>query len=300
MLTAVVEADRHLVGALALGCEPMARIALLANPASGSGEAEDVEHRMRGLGAEVERFALDGIEAATALAPERFVVAGGDGPIGVAAEAAGSAGIPLAVVPVGTANDFARALAIPLDAAAACELAVRGEGRRRLDLGRIDGRPFVNAASAGLSPQAARRASGLKSVLGRLSYTVGAVYAGLTARPIGCRVTCDGRAAFSGQAWQVTVGLTGAFGGGSGIEADPEDAALDCVVIEAGSRARLAVHAYGLRAGRVENQRGTVSVRGRELEVEVRSGPFNVDGELVELHRARFAVEPAAYEVVVP
>jgi diacylglycerol kinase (ATP) len=274
----------------------MARIALLANPRSGSGESEAVERRLHGLGAEVGRFGPDQVDGAIAFGPERLVVAGGDGSIGPAAEAAARARIPLAVAPVGTANDFARAL----DVGASCELAARGDRRRRLDLGRIDGRPFVNAASAGLSPDAASRARGLKSLLGPLSYTVGALRAGLRAEPIECAVTGDGQPAFSGRAWQVTVGLTGAFGGGSEIEADPADAMLDCVVIEARSRARLLIHAYGLRTGRVEDQRGTVAVRAHELEVTVRDGGFNVDGELVEMHAARFTLEPAAYEVVVP
>jgi diacylglycerol kinase family enzyme len=182
----------------------------------------------------------------------------------------------------------------------AAELAVRGDHAERLDLGAFDGRPFVNAASAGLSPHAARRARGLKPTLGPLAYAVGAARAGLEARPIECTVTCDGRSAFAGSAWQVTVGLTGAFGAGAEIDADPTDAELDCVVIEAQSRARLVLIAYGLRAGRVEDHRGTVAVRGRELEVVAKDGGFNVDGELSAAHAARFTVEPRAYEVIVP
>ena len=278
----------------------MIRLALLANPESGSGEAGEVEALLSQRGAKVSAFGLDQCDAAAKAEVERIVVAGGDGSVACAAEAAGRAAVPLAVVPVGTANDFARALAIPQDTEQAVRLAVEGTRTRGLDLGRLDDRPFVNAASAGLSPLAARKAHGLKRLLGPFAYAVGALRAGLSAEPVACRVRCDGRESFSGRAWQVTVACTGAFGGGAGIEADPHDGVLDVVVIEAGSRARLIVHAYGMRAGSVERQRRVLTCSGAEIEVETdgRTG-FNVDGELLEAEHLRFTVERSAFEVVV-
>jgi diacylglycerol kinase (ATP) len=275
-------------------------IALLANPDSGSGEATAVSELLAERGADVTAFGLDQCDQALAAAPERIVVAGGDGSIGRAAEVAGRAGVALAVVPVGTANDFVRALGIPQDCERAVALAVDGSTTRALDLGRVDGRPFVNVASAGLSPVAARRAEGLKRRLGRLAYTTAALRAGLTADPIECRVRCDGAEHYDGRAWQVTVACGGGFGGGAELEADPADGILDVVVIEAGSRARLVLHAYGMRAGRVERQGGVITGSGREIEVwaEARTG-FNVDGEIVETDRLRATVEPRAFEVVV-
>lgn len=277
------------------------RVALLANPRSGAGEADGVRRLLVARGAEVEAFELDEREAAVAAHPDRVVVAGGDGSVACAAETAGRARVPLAVVPVGTANDFVRALDLPREPERAAELAVDGVVTRRLDLGRIDDeRPFVNAASAGLSPVAARKADGWKRLLGPLAYALGAVRAGLSAQPIDCEVRCDGSQLFSGKAWQVTVGITGAFGGGAEVEADPRDGALDAVVIEAGSRARLVQRAFGMRTGRLEEQPGVIAGRGREVEVvtDAQTG-FNVDGELVEAERLRLTVEPQAFEVVV-
>lgn len=275
-------------------------IALLANPDSGQGEAEEVAGAMRELGATVSVFALDEVDAAVEAGPRRLVVAGGDGSLGCVAAPAARAGIPLAVVPTGTANDFARALEIPLDMEDAVRLAVRGTGTRRLDLARMGKRPFLNVASLGLSPAAAEHASGLKAKLGALAYAVGALRAGIEADAIECGVRCDGEELFAGEAWQVSVACTGAFGGGSSVEADPTDGRLDVVVIEAEARSRLVRHAYGLRAGEVEEQPGVHSRRCRVAEVEL-PGPtgFNVDGELVEAGSARFTVEPGAVEVVV-
>jgi diacylglycerol kinase (ATP) len=275
-------------------------IALLANPQSGSGEADRVEALLRDHGAEVRRFGLDEADRVIGANPRRVVVAGGDGSIGCAAEVAARVQAPLAVVPVGTANDFARAVEIPLDPAAAAELAALGSRTRALDLGEVGERPFVNAASAGLSPVAARKAHGLKRALGPLAYAVGALRAGLTAQPLRCEVSCDGEELFAGSAWQVTVACTGAFGGGAAVEADPEDGVLDVVVIEATSRQRLAIHAYGMRAGRVERHAGVITGSGREVGVDTERGTdFNIDGELVEADRLRFTVRQRAFEVVV-
>jgi diacylglycerol kinase (ATP) len=250
-------------------------------------------------GADVLPVALDRATAAAASGAERVVVAGGDGSIGPAAEAAAEAGMPLAVIPVGTANDFARALEIPLDPEEACRLAARGTQTRRLELAWIDSRPFVNVASAGLAPVAARKARGLKRALGPLAYSVGAVRAALGARPVRCRVRCEGDPSFEGSAWQVSVAVTGAFGAGASVDSDPADGRLDVVVIEAGSRARLVAHAYRLRAGRIESQPAVRSRRCRDAELDTDGRTwFNVDGELVDAKDARFRVQAGAFEVV--
>ena len=275
-------------------------IALLANPASGSGGADEIERGLRARGLDVVRFELDRADDVATAAPERVIVAGGDGSIGRAAEAAANARAPLGVVPVGTANDFARALGLPDDPAEATELAATGKRRKCLDLGRVGRRPFVNAASTGLSPVAARKADGLKRFLGPLSYTVGALRAGLFAQPVEARVAVDGRTAFEGRAWQLIVGLTGAFGGGAEVDSDPADGRLDLVAIEARSRARLVLHGYGLRSGTVEEQEGVITAAGARIEVDTDSDAgFNIDGELVDERRLDFTSEPRAFEVVV-
>lgn len=276
------------------------RVALLANPDSGSGEAEDAATALRAEGAEVERFGLDQLDAAASAAPERVVVAGGDGSIGPVAELAARIAVPLAVIPVGTANDFVRAMGIPGDPVPAASLAAGGERTRRLDLGRMGETPFVNVASLGLAPAAAASAEGLKRLLGPAAYALGAMRAGLTARPVRCAVRCDGEALYTGSVWQVTVACSGAFGGGADVEADPRDGLLDAVVIEAGSRAGLVLRAWGLRRGTVGSQQGVHTARGREVRIEAPPDTrFNVDGEIVTAGPAAFSVEPGAFELVV-
>src|SRR3954465_4894701 len=105
------------------------RIALIANAASGGGlDPEPLVATMRRHGAEVRACGCDpaGLAGVAAWGPARIAVAGGDGTIGDCAELAGRLGVPLAVIPLGTANDFARAAEPPREGEAACPLAPPG------------------------------------------------------------------------------------------------------------------------------------------------------------------------------
>lgn len=284
----------------------MRSIALLANTKSGDGRAGHVERLLREAGANVESFEVSEPDRAAASGAERIVVAGGDGSIGRSAAEAARAGLPIAVVAVGTANDFAVMLGLPSDLHEACELAVHGEKRRRLELGRAGDLPFVNVASVGLSPEAAEHADELKERLGVVAYPIGAVKAGALADPVECEVRCDGSILHSGAAWQVSVACTGAFGGGASLETDTTDGKLDVVVIEGGSRSRLVKHAYGMRVGTVEGQRGVLDSRCSTVEIVLDAEEcLNVDGELVEASDlgadgvVRFRIESERFELVV-
>jgi diacylglycerol kinase family enzyme len=277
-------------------------VALVANEQSGSSDPKLCAARLEEAGARVKRFDIEQLDRAVESRPNRLVVAGGDGSIAGAAAAAGVAGIPLAVVPAGTANDFAGRLGLPSDLSAACELAVRGTRMRELELGWINQeRPFVNVASAGLPAPAARRAGSWKRLLGPLAYGLGALSAGLTAKPLRCLVDCDGRELLAGDAWQVTVAASGAFGAGAAIEeADPADGNLEVVAIEAGPRLGLVGLAYRLRTGGVTDHPRAFHTSCTTAEVLGPDGTaFNVDGELVTIGPARFTVQPRAFRLVV-
>ena len=280
------------------------RVALVVNKASGGGtDPAPLERAMRDHGAEVTTCGCEPehLETIPASQPERIVVAGGDGTVGAVAELAGRLGVPLGVVPAGTANDFVRANGLPLDPVDAAVVAVTGTDLRRLELGRLgDGRPFVNVASAGLASVAARRAAPLKPRLGPLAYGVGAARAAATAAPLRCTVRVDDDTVFTGGAWQVIIAVTGAFGGGSAVgAADPEDGVLDVAVIPAGSRLGLARRAWGLKRHTIAEQRGVEHHRGHVIALEVPPGTeFNADGEVRDAGLERVTVERDAYALV--
>jgi diacylglycerol kinase (ATP) len=276
------------------------RIAVAANPASGGGfDPAPLVTAMRGT--DVRLFG--DLESVADWHPDRVAVAGGDGTIGPVAELAGRLGVPLAVIPTGTANDFARAHGLPDDPVAAAALAVSATTTLELELGHLaDGHPFVNVASAGLASVAARRAQPLKHRLGPLAYAVGAVRAAATAAPLEVTVRADRRPVFAGNSWQTIVAVSGAFGGGSGVEeADPGDGVLDVVVLPAGSRIGLARRAWGLRTRTIARQRSVEHARGRVIEVALPDGSeLNVDGEIRRGGLERVTVEPRAFALVVP
>jgi diacylglycerol kinase (ATP) len=284
----------------------LVRIALAANRGSGGGlDPDPLLDAMRAHGAVAEQFACDqdGFERVAAWEPERIAVAGGDGTIGPLAWLAGRLDVPLAVIPAGTANDFARVHGLPDDPLEAAVLAATGTHTHNLELGALaDEHPFVNVASAGLASVAARIAKPLKPRLGPLAYAVGAVRAAATANPLRATVRVDGRLVFEGDVWQVIVAVSGAFGGGSGIaEAQPDDGALDLVILPAGSRAGLARRAWGLRTQTIAQQRGVEHDRGRVIEVVLPDrAELNVDGEVRRGGLERATVQARAFRLVVP
>lgn len=76
-------------------------------------------------------------------------VAGGDGTIGAVASALVGTDIPLGVIPVGTFNNFAKSLHVPLDPEAACGVILNGAARP-VDVGMVNGKPFFEALGAGM------------------------------------------------------------------------------------------------------------------------------------------------------
>jgi diacylglycerol kinase (ATP) len=278
----------------------MPAIALVANPNSRACDPDDVAARLRALGARVELFDVDDAQRAATSGCDRLAVAGGDGSIAHAAAAAGAAGIPLALIPAGTANDFAHRMELPLDLAAACRLAVRGTGLRDLELGWMEERPFVNVASAGLPGPAARRAKTWKRPLGALGYAAGAAVAGLTASAVPVAVECAGDPVFEGDAWQVTVAASGAFGAGARIaEADPHDGALEVIAVAAGPRPGLVALAYRLRSGGLARHRKANRRRCTTAVVRVPDKTdWNLDGEIVTAGASRFRGEAKAFRLV--
>ena len=112
------------------------------------------------------------IKAAIARAP-MVIVGGGDGTLSSVVDHFVGKDTVFAVLPIGTANSFARTLGVPLDMDGATDVIAYGR-RKRIDLGIIDGDYFANAAALGLSPLIADTVpAGLKRYLGIFGYLIG-------------------------------------------------------------------------------------------------------------------------------
>jgi len=230
------------------------------------------------------------------------ILGGGDGTMNAAAGALHETGLPLGILPLGTANDLARTLGIPSAPADAARIILGGR-TRTLDLGTVNEIPFFNVASLGLTVGVARRLNGvLKRRLGILAYPVAAAAAVLRSGRFRATLRADGEE-IAVETLQIAVGNGRYYGGGMLIEegAAIDDGMLDVYSLEPRWRWQLLFMARAFRAGRHDGLNGVRSFRCRTIGVITRK-PRNVcaDGEIVTRTPANFAVLPQAVRVFVP
>jgi YegS/Rv2252/BmrU family lipid kinase len=237
----------------------------------------------------------------------RLVVVGGDGSIQAVVRALRDRGelatVPVGIVPLGTGNDLARGLGLPLDPAAAAAALVAGTPHP-LDLVVDDGGGVVvNVAHAGLGASAAEAADDLKPRLGALAYPVGALLAGARESGWSLQVEVDGRRLLDEGTRVLLVGVGNgrSIGGGTPLcpDAVPDDGLVDVVVaLSTGPAARVAFGA-ALRTGRHVDRDDVVTARGREVRITGELVGHNADGEISAPVAARtYVVEPGAWSVL--
>jgi len=238
----------------------------------------------------------------------RVVVCGGDGSVHVIVSAlhrAGALDEPVGVIPLGTGNDLARAIGLPLDPAEAARVVLDGEPRR-LDLLVDDsGGVVINAVHLGVGAEAARAAASLKPRLGRLAYVVGGISAGATASGWRVAVRVDGRNLVHDgrKVLQVGIGLGRSVGGGSPLTPHSilDDQLADVVVSEAiGPLARLG---YGLRLRRGSHvDRPDVrTARGQKVEAMGEPFHYNADGEVRgPVEQRMWTIDPRGWQLIAP
>jgi YegS/Rv2252/BmrU family lipid kinase len=174
---------------------------------------------------------------------DRVIVAGGDGTINLAASELLDSGVPLGIVPTGTANVMARELGVPLDPAQAINVALAGEVRA-IDAGTANGRPFVLNAGLGFDAQVvAELVPRLKALFGPLAYITSGINLLLHYEPSLFTIegVCDEPVQF--RAWMMAVGNAGHYAYDLVIAPDAhmDDGLLDVVVFtEHGGWDRLA------------------------------------------------------------
>jgi lipid kinase YegS len=235
------------------------------------------------------------------------VAAGGDGTInevvnGIMASES-SAHTALAIVPLGSANDFARACGIPVDDPVQ-SLLLAVEGRPRfIDVGQADARFFVNLVSAGFGAEAAARTPELmKRVLGGAAYPVTGLATAVAMVPRTVTIITE-----EGHWQEEMIHMAVANGrlAGGGIPVAPkaqlDDGLLDLVVIRAAGLQDLAALVLELgRIGEPDNRHITYrQLASLRLELDERT-QLNVDGEPMDAHALDFRVHPRRLAVVLP
>lgn len=230
------------------------------------------------------------------------VVGGGDGTLNAAAPGLVDTGLPLGVLPLGTANDLARSLGIPPDPVAAAGVIAAGR-HRRIDLGQVNDRYYFNVASIGFSAVLARELSAeSKKRWGVLGYAITAFRILRRMRPFTVTILHDGGRERS-RTIQVSVGNGRHYGGGMTVDADarPDDGTLDVYSLEIDHWWRLIALAPSLRRGTHGTWSDVRTLRTTECTLVTRRPMrVNADGEIVTQTPARFRVHPGAVQVFAP
>lgn len=230
------------------------------------------------------------------------ILGGGDGTMNLAAEALVDTGLPLGILPLGTANDLARTLRLPVDPLAALDVVIGGR-IRAIDVGEVNGRHFLNVASLGLAVGVARRLTrDLKRRWGIFSYPLAVIDAFRATRSFSARIVVDGRT-ISVRSIQIAVGNGRYYGGGLTVADDAEidDQWLDLYCLEPVGLAKLVALIPALWFGKHGAWSGVHLMRGREIMVETaRPRSINTDGEVTTRTPALFRIMPRAISVFVP
>jgi len=233
----------------------------------------------------------------------RIVVAwGGDGTVNEVAAALAFGPAALGVIPAGSGNGLARMFRLPSDPDRALAQMLHATDRR-IDLGELNGRLFVNVAGVGFDAHVAERFATLeRSRRGFLRY------AAIVARELGryqagaYAVTLDGRAQHPRRAFLVSFANGRQWGNGAVIApaAATDDGVLDAVIVDARSLARTIGALPRLFAGSVDRLRGVQIVQVKTAEVSAQADHLicHVDGEPMEAGAvARVRIHPGSLRV---
>lgn len=230
------------------------------------------------------------------------VLAGGDGTLNAAADTLAVSGLPVGIIPAGTANDLARTLGIPTEIEAACSIVAEGR-LHPIDLGWVNDKHFFNVASMGLSTRVTKGLSrDLKRRWGVLGYAVSAVRAVREAKPFWAEIECDGRL-HRLRSVQVSVGNGRHYGGGMTVADDAaiDDGMLNLYSVRPQSLWRYAALLPAMRAGRHGAWDTVDTLKGREFAIRTdRPLAISTDGEITTGTPARFRIVPGALSVFVP
>lgn len=278
---------------------------------------EKIERARRALHANgadiVHELKIDAVdelpEAVRSHSASHVVAAGGDGTVGAVADQIGNSSTVLLVMPLGTSNDFARSLEIPMHLEDAAALLKRGKVST-IDLGRLEvpgqrPRRFVHAATVGINVNFAKLATraSLRARFGRLTYAVAGALAFHDTKPFNCTLSYGGhKEPF--ELIQLSVINAPVYGGFLGLRvkgSNPADGVLDVLAASAlPSWRTMLAGLYQL----LHLKRPVAGVRAlytNQLMVDSDQRlEISLDGEVAAALPCRFGVDGKALRVITP
>lgn len=252
--------------------------------------------------------------------PDLVIIGGGDGSLSMAANYLANTGIPLAVLPLGTANDFARTLNIPCNLVDACQVIVEGK-EDNIDLGLVtyaynskkykDDEPknthYLNLASIGLGSSIPKEIThSSKRRFGALAYPFATLKAYLKYKPFHATFTfpqLDLPDIAIDNILQVGIGNGKYYGGGMQISPDAsiKSESLEIYVISYTNFIGLFNIIRYLKSGNLNKSKNVKYFQSKEVIIETNKMlPINLDGDLTCFTPATFTSAPKALKVLVP
>ena len=271
---------------------------IVLNPAAGRGHAARLRDEVHAQAAlhwrDVELIETRAPREATALVRQavergatRVVAVGGDGTVHEAANGILTAQVerlpPLAVIPAGTGNDYAKLVGTHrLGPKQALARIVRGQVRW-LDVGRAWDEYFLNAIGIGFDVEVARRVNGFRRLSGPTAYLVAVLQAYASFKPVHLHVTADAHT-LDEPLLLLEMGIGPTVGGGFRLtpNAVPDDGLLDICAIRRLSILGFATKLPLAMLGKHTHLKQVASFQTRQVIIERSDGPLlaQADGEL--------------------
>lgn len=309
---------RHPIGTMASDItDNSGGIPVILNATSGTGHDTETHRELHDLfgrhgmtpdiftardGSEIE----DQVRKAMRTQPPLIVVAGGDGTVSAVASMLWGTQTTLGILPEGTLNHFARDLGIPSERERAVEILATGTPVL-VDVGEVNGRPFINNASLGLYPDIVRDRQRQQRRLGRGKYwaMLWATFGALGRSPfLRLRLEVDGTArnclspfVFIGNNQYVMEGFS------IGTRASVRDGHLSVYTTQRQGRAGLLRLALRALFGRLHQADDFSTTQARQVRVESHRRRLLVatDGEVTAMETPlEFNVRPASLRVMLP
>ena len=278
-------------------------------------QAPEIAHSLEQLSLDCEVVLSQEPDHATELAKEAaqdgrspIIAAGGDGTIGEVINGLYQANPedilgPLGIIPLGTANDLANNLGLPLDIHGSLK-AVHGQKTRRIDLGQVNGWVFDNNSAVGLEPVVTIYNIRMTRLRGLIRYLVAALRA-IAAKPEYEMLLRWDDGEYEGPVSLVSVGNCPVTGGlfTMAPDADPEDGLLTFVHGYAPTRRKMLSLLPRTISGEFINDPAIHQHHTRELEITCTPGtPLQADGEIraEEATSIHYRVLPARLDLYTP
>ena len=231
-----------------------------------------------------------------------IVSVGGDGTINEIINGMPELDMPLGIIPIGSGNDFARSCCIPHDSVSeAIRILIQGDARR-LDVGSVNGRFFINAMGLGFEGQVNAVCQRLTKVRGALKYLAGIGIVFLTYRRVSINLTST-EFSSDGPVFLVSIGNGWNVGGGLQLtpHAQLDDGLLDICFIKAISRWRIISNFSRLTDGTIRDLPEIQYFRTNSLTIECsKPVPVHADGEQLShlANKIEICLHPGAQSII--